>query len=159
MLSTLDPMDLKQIITLHRDGESNHSIGSTLGVFRNLIQLPSKMTDINSLFYVLSLLKNRMKGYYSGCLLSCFNFFYDKNILGEIRLKVGRLCAAGNLPHKHYAIQISISLNSEIILTEKNGEIIEFKNCLIKSNGTHQLSCETEHLTTTVLFVPRIMVG
>jgi transposase len=37
MANTLDPMDLKQIITLHRDGESNRSIGSTLGISRNTV--------------------------------------------------------------------------------------------------------------------------
>ncbi len=63
----------------------------------------------------------------------------------------------GNLSHKHYAVQISVSLNSEIILTEKNGEVSEFKNCLIKSNVTHQLSCETEHLL--LLFYPTSSIG
>ncbi|WP_246162322.1 IS21 family transposase [Sphingobacterium phlebotomi] len=33
----LDPMDLKQIITLHLDGASNRKIGSTLGISRNTV--------------------------------------------------------------------------------------------------------------------------
>lgn len=37
MANTLDPMDLKQIITLHLDGYSNRSIGATLGISRNTV--------------------------------------------------------------------------------------------------------------------------
>ncbi len=37
MSKTLDPMDLKQIITLHLDGYSNREIGETLGISRNTI--------------------------------------------------------------------------------------------------------------------------
>lgn len=37
MANTLDPMDLKQIITLHLDGLSNRNIGDTLGVSRNTV--------------------------------------------------------------------------------------------------------------------------
>lgn len=37
MANTLDPMDLKQIITLHLDGVSNRKIGSTLGISRNTV--------------------------------------------------------------------------------------------------------------------------
>lgn len=31
MANTLDPMDLKQILSLHKDGLSNRKIGNTLG--------------------------------------------------------------------------------------------------------------------------------
>lgn len=37
MANKLDPMDLKQIITLHLDGASNRKIGSTLGISRNTV--------------------------------------------------------------------------------------------------------------------------
>jgi len=37
MANTLDPMDLKQIITLHLDGNSNRSIGTALGISRNTV--------------------------------------------------------------------------------------------------------------------------
>jgi transposase len=37
MANTLDPMDLKQILSLHLDGLSNRKIGTTLGVSRNTI--------------------------------------------------------------------------------------------------------------------------
>ena len=37
MANTLDPMDLKQIISLHLDGLSNRKIGSFLGISRNTI--------------------------------------------------------------------------------------------------------------------------
>ena len=37
MANKLDPMDLKQIITLHLDGYSNRKIGSTLGISRNTV--------------------------------------------------------------------------------------------------------------------------
>lgn len=37
MSKTLDPMDLKQIITLHLDGLSNRNIGQTLGISRNTV--------------------------------------------------------------------------------------------------------------------------
>ena len=38
MANTLDPMDLKQIITLHRDGESNRSVGANLGVSLSMVE-------------------------------------------------------------------------------------------------------------------------
>ncbi|SEN66516.1 Homeodomain-like domain-containing protein, partial [bacterium A37T11] len=37
MANILDPMDLKQIITLHLDGVSNRRIGSILGISRNTV--------------------------------------------------------------------------------------------------------------------------
>lgn len=37
MANKLDPMDLKQIITLHLDGLSNRKIGDTLGISRNTV--------------------------------------------------------------------------------------------------------------------------
>ena len=37
MANTLDPMDLKQIITLHLDGYSNRNIGATLSISRNTV--------------------------------------------------------------------------------------------------------------------------
>lgn len=37
MANTLDPMDLKQILTLHKDGYSNRQIGKILGISRNTI--------------------------------------------------------------------------------------------------------------------------
>lgn len=37
MANTLDPMDLKQIITLHLDGYSNRKIGAALGISRNTV--------------------------------------------------------------------------------------------------------------------------
>src|SRR5690606_30374958 len=37
MANILDPMDLKQIITLHLDGSSNRKIGSILGISRNTV--------------------------------------------------------------------------------------------------------------------------
>ena len=43
MANTLDPMDLKQIITLHLDGFSNRKIGSTLGISRNTVNSYMKL--------------------------------------------------------------------------------------------------------------------
>jgi len=37
MANTLDPMDLKQILSLHLDGFSNRKIGTTLGISRNTV--------------------------------------------------------------------------------------------------------------------------
>lgn len=37
MANKLDPMDLKQIITLHKDGFSNRKIGTQLGISRNTV--------------------------------------------------------------------------------------------------------------------------
>lgn len=62
-----------------------------------------------------------------------------------------------NLAHNHYAIQISISLKSKIFITKKNRKKLEFNNCLIKSNITHQLSCNEEHLL--LLFYPTSSIG
>jgi transposase len=43
MANTLDPMDLKQIITLHTDGFSNRNIGATLGISRNTVNTYMKL--------------------------------------------------------------------------------------------------------------------
>ena len=43
MANTLDPMDLKQIISLHLDGFSNRKIGSSLGISRNTINIYMKL--------------------------------------------------------------------------------------------------------------------
>lgn len=43
MANTLDPMDLKQIITLHLDGLSNRNIGATLGISRNTVNSYMKL--------------------------------------------------------------------------------------------------------------------
>lgn len=61
---------------------------------------------------------------------------------------------ADNLPHKHYAIQISVSLNSEIFINDRSSE---FKNYLIKSNVSHKLTSKNEHLL--LLFYPTSSVG
>ena len=37
MANKLDPMDLKQMITLHLDGLSNRKIGACLGISRNTV--------------------------------------------------------------------------------------------------------------------------
>jgi hypothetical protein len=37
MVNTLDPMDLKQIITLHLEGYSNRKIGTSLSISRNTV--------------------------------------------------------------------------------------------------------------------------
>jgi len=37
MANTLDPMDLKQIISLHLDGYSNRKIGTSLSISRNTV--------------------------------------------------------------------------------------------------------------------------
>ncbi|SFH45011.1 LuxR C-terminal-related transcriptional regulator, partial [Pedobacter insulae] len=37
MANKLDPMDLKQILTLHLEGYSNRKIGSVLGISRNTV--------------------------------------------------------------------------------------------------------------------------
>jgi AraC-like DNA-binding protein len=62
-----------------------------------------------------------------------------------------------NLPHKHYAIQLGISLSAPIVLTQKEDSQFEFKNCLVKSDVVHQLSCEAEHLL--LLFYPTSSIG
>ena len=43
MANTLDPMDLKQIISLHLDGLTNRKIGTTLGISRNTINIYMKL--------------------------------------------------------------------------------------------------------------------
>lgn len=62
-----------------------------------------------------------------------------------------------NISHKHAAVQISISLNSKIILSTKKGTATKFNNCLIKSNIGHQLSCNSPHLI--LLFYPTSSIG
>jgi transposase len=43
MANTLDPMDLKQILTLNIDGLSNRNIGATLGISRNTVNAYVKL--------------------------------------------------------------------------------------------------------------------
>jgi len=43
MAHKLDPMDLKQIITLHLDGVSNRKIEKTIGISRNTINTYMKL--------------------------------------------------------------------------------------------------------------------
>lgn len=45
MANTLDPMDIKQIITLHLDGLSNRKIGHTLGISRNTVNNYMKLIN------------------------------------------------------------------------------------------------------------------
>lgn len=45
MANTLDPMDIKQIITLHSDGFSNRKIASTLGISRNTVNTYMRFID------------------------------------------------------------------------------------------------------------------
>jgi len=57
MANTLDPMDLKQIITLHKDGLSNRKIGKTLGISRNTVNtyvslLKSSEHDLEDLLHM-----------------------------------------------------------------------------------------------------------
>jgi len=49
MAKKLDPMDLKQIITLHLDGLSNRNIGKTLGISRNTVNSYMQLFNANSL--------------------------------------------------------------------------------------------------------------
>ncbi|HHG85654.1 MAG TPA: hypothetical protein ENJ82_12975, partial [Bacteroidetes bacterium] len=62
-----------------------------------------------------------------------------------------------NLHHQHYAVQLSISLNFPISITEKHGNTLQSDHFLIKSNVPHQLSCAGEHLT--ILFYPTSAIG
>jgi len=39
MAKTLDPMDLKHIISLHIEGVTNRQIGSSLGISRNTVYI------------------------------------------------------------------------------------------------------------------------
>jgi transposase len=48
MANTLDPMDIKQIITLHLDGFSNRAIGHTLGISRNTVNSYMKLIQASS---------------------------------------------------------------------------------------------------------------
>ena len=49
MAKKLDPMDLKQIITLQLDGLSNRNIGKMPGVSRNTVNSYMQMFKANSL--------------------------------------------------------------------------------------------------------------
>ena len=45
MANQLDPMDIKQIISLHRDGLSNREVSSLLGISRNTINILKNNMD------------------------------------------------------------------------------------------------------------------
>ena len=47
MANKLDPMDLKQMITLHKDGLSNRQIGELLGVSRNTVNNYIKLSSVS----------------------------------------------------------------------------------------------------------------
>jgi hypothetical protein len=46
MANQLDPMDIKQIITLHIDGSSNREIGEMLGISRNTVNTYVKLVKV-----------------------------------------------------------------------------------------------------------------
>ena len=60
-----------------------------------------------------------------------------------------------NKPHKHYALQISMSLSSAFILTVDD-EMIETNTCFINSNQKHQLINEGNQLTILINPISRI---
>lgn len=63
MANTLDPMDLKQIITLHTDGLSNREIGELLGISRNTINSYMRLfrADGNTFEELLGMDNHRLK--------------------------------------------------------------------------------------------------
>jgi len=62
-----------------------------------------------------------------------------------------------NLPHKHYAIQLSISLGSDIIIFNGSKKLYHHKSYLIKSNVSHRMTCKEEQLL--LLFYPTSTTG
>ena len=78
-------------------------------------------------------------------------FHFDK----KFGLFIGKL--KENLYHKHYALQISISVKSNIALTIKGENEILGKSFFINSNVEHRLISESNHLT--VLVNPLCSIG
>ncbi len=62
-----------------------------------------------------------------------------------------------NQMHKHYAVQWSISLKSEIQIMNGWGTETGYQSVRIKSNVLHALKCEKEQLT--LLFYPTATIG
>ncbi len=60
-----------------------------------------------------------------------------------------------NKPHKHYAIQISVSLLPSLLLTVDD-KIIETSSCFVHSNQKHQLISKEKQLTILINPVSRI---
>lgn len=51
-----------------------------------------------------------------------------------------------NLPHQHYAVQVSIALEGRLTINQ----LLTFEHCLIASNVPHSLSCESRQLILLV---------
>ena len=63
MANKLDPMDLKQILTLNLDGYSNRNIGSALSISRNTVNTYRRIfaTLCNQTFHSLSELNSAIR--------------------------------------------------------------------------------------------------
>lgn len=62
-----------------------------------------------------------------------------------------------NLPHKHYAIQISVAFNSEFEVFDELNKVKKYKNCFINSNVKHQFCSNDEVLI--ILINPLSAIG
>jgi len=68
------------------------------------------------------------------------NIYFDKSwglFVGIIK---------DNTPHKHFAIQLSISSGKDIVIKKGQSKIYHLKNVLIKSNILHKIECNSQQL-------------
>jgi AraC-like DNA-binding protein len=78
-------------------------------------------------------------------------FYFDKNF----GLFLGQL--ADNKPHKHYALQVSVSTKTDFTLSLKNELDIFGKTVYLNSKVEHKLVCDTIQLT--ILINPLSSIG
>lgn len=62
-----------------------------------------------------------------------------------------------NIPHKHFATQISVTINKKITFFDENNNAEEYKNCIIKNNTLHNMSCQDTQLM--LLISPTSSIG
>jgi hypothetical protein len=94
MANTLDPMDLKQIITLHLDGLSNRRIGELIGINRNTVN------DYMKLFKASDYGFNELLNMDNAKLIELFTSHttIDNNRFGQLMLYFDKVNQARNHP-------------------------------------------------------------
>lgn len=62
-----------------------------------------------------------------------------------------------NIPHKHFATQVSITTTKKITIINEKKQSTQYEGCIIKNNVLHQFICESKHIT--LLIHPASSVG
>lgn len=64
---------------------------------------------------------------------------------------------SNNLPHKHFAIQVSVTSDKDLIITDDQTQKYYAQSVVIQSNVLHKLDCDSPHLV--LLIYPTTILG